>query len=55
MKRTWTVESASAYVLSGKRGLKYCSAVDYLRTHGQPVDTTPIPANIKAKKRKFRK
>ena len=53
--RTWTVESASAYVLSGKRGLKYCSAVDYLRTHGQTVNTTPVSANSKFKKRKFKK
>lgn len=53
--RTWTVESAMAYVLSGKRGLKYCSAVDFLRTHGQPVNSTPVLANGKSKKRKFRK
>lgn len=38
MKRIWTIESAKAYVVFaetlGKRGLKYCSAVDFLRKHG---------------------
>lgn len=34
MKRIWTIESAKAYVALGKRGLKYCSAVDFLRKHG---------------------
>ena len=53
--RTWTIESASAYVLSGKRGLKYCSAVDFLRAHGQPVNTTPLSLTTKSKKRKCKK
>lgn len=37
--RKWTKESAKAYadkVKAGKapRGLKYCSALDFLRNHG---------------------
>ena len=50
MARTWTVESAKAYILTGKRGLKYCSALDFLRSHGDPTDATVNNANQKKKK-----
>ena len=44
MKHTWTKEEASAYVArcdrgAEKKGLKYCSAIDFLKNHTSAVIT----------------
>ena len=52
-ERTWTIESAKAYILTGKRGLKYCSALDFLRSHGEPTETAKNNSANQKKKKPF--
>lgn len=53
MKRTWTIESAKAYIAMGKRGLKYCSALDFLRSHGASTEPAMVAPQKPKKKKPF--
>ena len=55
MKRTWTIESATSYAAANSmsnRGLKFCSAIDFLRSKNVPVAEYLTMPKTKSAKRK---